>query len=197
MGRHKQTDASQGNTMEQYTTPVVLPQCVARLEVSGGAVGTPLNTKEPSRAELLAAIQGSRVALEGKIEMVAVDSNLLRVDLRKVSDKVKVAEGSIAELQTEVGSLRKQMGQATSTVRRLEAWLEDAEGRSRQNNVRLLCFLERAEGFATESFVENWIRDVLQPTGLSRVFVVERAHRALVAPPRPGAPPRAIITCLR
>ncbi|KAJ1082061.1 hypothetical protein NDU88_002231 [Pleurodeles waltl] len=32
MGRHKQTDALQGNTMEQYTTPVPLPQ---RQEVWG------------------------------------------------------------------------------------------------------------------------------------------------------------------
>ncbi|KAJ1207964.1 hypothetical protein NDU88_003354 [Pleurodeles waltl] len=191
MGRHKRTDASQGNTMEQYTTLVVLLQRVARLEVSGDNVGMPLNTEEPSRAKLLAPIQGSRVALEGKIETVAVEVNLLRAGLRKV------AESSIAELQTEVGALRKQIVQATSTLRRLEAGLEDTERRSRQNNVRLLGFPECAEGSAMEFFVANWIRDVLQPTGLSRVFVVERAHRALVAPPRPGEPPRAIIARLQ
>ncbi|KAJ1117805.1 hypothetical protein NDU88_006001 [Pleurodeles waltl] len=66
---------------------------------------TPLNPEEPSRDELLSAIQGSRVALEGKIETAAVEINLLWADLRKVSDKVKVAEGSIVELQTEVGAL--------------------------------------------------------------------------------------------
>ncbi|KAJ1184807.1 hypothetical protein NDU88_001609 [Pleurodeles waltl] len=119
------------------------------------------------RAEILMAIQGSRVALEGKIETVAVEVNLLRADLQKVSDKVKVAEGSIVELQTEVGALRIQMVQANSMARRLEARLEDAEGRSRQNNVRLLGFPERAEGSAAEAFFESWIRDVLQPTGFS------------------------------
>ncbi|KAJ1189572.1 hypothetical protein NDU88_006316 [Pleurodeles waltl] len=89
MGCHKRMDASQGNTMEQYTTPVVLLQHAvrleraARLEVSGDAAGTPLNTEEPSRVELLADIQGSRVALEGKIEMVVVEVNLLRADLQE------------------------------------------------------------------------------------------------------------------
>ncbi|KAJ1197581.1 hypothetical protein NDU88_001438 [Pleurodeles waltl] len=101
MGRHKLMNASQGNTMEQYTTQVALPQHVARLGVSGDDVRTPLNIKEPSHADLLAVIQGFWVALSGKIEMVAVDVNLLQADLRKVSDKVKVAEGSIVELQTE------------------------------------------------------------------------------------------------
>ncbi|KAJ1140747.1 hypothetical protein NDU88_007085 [Pleurodeles waltl] len=127
MGWHKWTESSQGNTMEQYTTLVPLPQHQSSLEGSGD------------------------------------DLSVL----------VHLAE-----------------------VRRLEALLQDAEGRSWQNNVRLLVFPERAEGNATEAFVENWIRDVLQPAGLSRVFVVERAHRALVAPPLLGSPPRAIIACL-
>ncbi|KAJ1088218.1 hypothetical protein NDU88_001377 [Pleurodeles waltl] len=113
MGRHKRAAASHGNTMEQYTTPVVLPKRVARLEVSGDAGGTPLNTEEPSRVKLLAAFQSSRVALEGKIEMVAV--SLLRVDLRKVPDKVKVAKSSIAELQTEgSGGVTRQASGAES-----------------------------------------------------------------------------------
>ncbi|KAJ1177220.1 hypothetical protein NDU88_002481 [Pleurodeles waltl] len=82
MGRHLRTDASQGNTMEQYATPMALPQRVDRLGVSGDDVGTPLNIEKPSHVELLAAIQGSRVALEGKIETVVVEVNLLRTGLR-------------------------------------------------------------------------------------------------------------------
>ncbi|KAJ1169789.1 hypothetical protein NDU88_001680 [Pleurodeles waltl] len=137
MGRHKRTDPSQGNTMEQYTTPVPLPQRPARSDGSGDSVRVPATSDEPSCAELLAAIQASRVAPEGKIETVAAEVNLLWVDLQKVSDKVKVVEGSIVELQTEVGALRKQMVQANSVVGRPEARLEDAEGRSCRNNVRL------------------------------------------------------------
>ncbi|KAJ1128675.1 hypothetical protein NDU88_007050 [Pleurodeles waltl] len=116
--------------MEHYTTPVPLPQGLPRSDEKGDNMRVPVNPEEPSRAELLAAIQGSRVALEGKIETVAVEVNLLLADLRKVSDKVTVAEGSIVKLQMEVGALRKQMVKANSTVGQLEAWLEDAEGRS-------------------------------------------------------------------
>ncbi|KAJ1157271.1 hypothetical protein NDU88_009986 [Pleurodeles waltl] len=157
--------------MEQYTTVVPTPQRVTWLGGSVEGQSGLLPAEEPSRAEILAAIQGSRVALEGKIETVAVEVNVLREDLRKVSDKVKVAEGLIVELQAEVGTLCKQMAQASSTVDRLEARLEDAEGRSRRNNIGLLGFLVRAEGAMAETFVENWIKDVLQPVGLSRVFV--------------------------
>ncbi|KAJ1209239.1 hypothetical protein NDU88_004617 [Pleurodeles waltl] len=179
-----------------YTTPVAPLWRPAGLEVSGEAAGAPLSAGEPSRAEVLAAIEDSRVALEGKIETVAVEVNLLKADLRKVLDKVKVAGGSIAEIQSEVGTLQSQVAQATSTVGQLEARLEDAEARSCWNNVRLLGFQERAEGLTVESFVESWIKDVLQPVGLSGVSVVERAYQALVAQRRPGALPRAIIVRL-
>ncbi|KAJ1210396.1 hypothetical protein NDU88_005760 [Pleurodeles waltl] len=107
MGRHRQTDVLQGNTMEQYTTVGPLLQHAARLGgTEEGQSGLP-PPEELSRAKILAAIQGSRVAPEGKIETVAVEVNLLRADLRKVSDKVKVAEGSIVELQVEIGALQE------------------------------------------------------------------------------------------
>ncbi|KAJ1144066.1 hypothetical protein NDU88_010368 [Pleurodeles waltl] len=79
---------------------IALVQCPARLEGSGDDTQVSANPEEPSRVELLAAIQGSRVALEGKIKTVAVEVNLLRADLQKVSNKIKVA-GVYVELQTE------------------------------------------------------------------------------------------------
>ncbi|KAJ1100110.1 hypothetical protein NDU88_005199 [Pleurodeles waltl] len=157
MGRHKRMDPSQGNTMEQYTNPVPLPQRPAQADGSRDGVRVPVTSDELSHMELLAAIQGSRVALEGKIETVAVEVNLLQADLLKVSDKVKVAEGSIVELQTEVGTLRKQMVQATSTVGRLKARSD-----SQLSNAHLSGFtIDEAPDLITisdlvdEKFVEN------------------------------------------
>ncbi|KAJ1171501.1 hypothetical protein NDU88_003362 [Pleurodeles waltl] len=86
--------------------PGVLGQQTHWVGGSGEALAMPATVEEPSRAELLAAIQGARVALEGKIEMVAVEVNFLQADLSKFSEKAKVAEGSIVDLQTEVGNLR-------------------------------------------------------------------------------------------
>ncbi|KAJ1152098.1 hypothetical protein NDU88_004875 [Pleurodeles waltl] len=74
----------------------------------------PASVAEPPGAELLVAIQGTRVALEEKIEAVALEVNLLCTDLRKVSDKVMVVDGSIVELPNEVTTLKKQLAQVTS-----------------------------------------------------------------------------------
>ncbi|KAJ1206935.1 hypothetical protein NDU88_002328 [Pleurodeles waltl] len=81
MGRHQKTDVSQGNTMEQYTTAMAAQQRITWVAGSDDGQSGLLPVKEPSQAEILAAIQGSRVVLEGKIEMVAVEVNLLQADL--------------------------------------------------------------------------------------------------------------------
>ncbi|KAJ1148923.1 hypothetical protein NDU88_001747 [Pleurodeles waltl] len=129
MGWHRQADPSQGNAMEQYTTSAPQPQHQTQKGGSEDDPIMPVSVEEPSRAELLAAIQGSRVALQGKTETVLLEVNLLRMDLQKLFDKVKVAAGSIAELHTEVGTLRKQMAQVSSQSGALEVRLEDSEGR--------------------------------------------------------------------
>ncbi|KAJ1132283.1 hypothetical protein NDU88_010609, partial [Pleurodeles waltl] len=78
-----------------------------------------------------------------------------------------------------------------------QSWGDESETRRcRCNNVHLLGFPGHAQGSTVEVFVKRWIRDVLQPVGLSHVYVVERAHRTLVTPPRPCASPRAIIAHL-
>ncbi|KAJ1091303.1 hypothetical protein NDU88_004430 [Pleurodeles waltl] len=73
MGQHRKTDVSQGNTMEQYTTAVPTQQRVTRAAGSDDGQSGLLPVEEPSQAEILAAIQGSRVVLQGKIEAVAVE----------------------------------------------------------------------------------------------------------------------------
>ncbi|KAJ1105681.1 hypothetical protein NDU88_003086 [Pleurodeles waltl] len=153
MGQHIQVAPSQENTMEYYTTSTPLSQRQMRHTRQGEEQTMTTSMEEPYHAELLAAIRGCRVAIEDKIETVALEG--LQTDLRKVSDKVKVVEGFIVELQMEVDTLHKQLAQDIEKSRTLEARLEDAKGSSRWNNVCLLGFPECAEGASTEAFVEQ------------------------------------------
>ncbi|KAJ1188519.1 hypothetical protein NDU88_005280 [Pleurodeles waltl] len=67
--------------------------------------------------------------------MVAVQVNLLREDLRKFSDKVKVAEGSIVELQAE----------PKEVWRWLETWQKAALGKPTGAH-RVMNRVSRADG---------------------------------------------------
>ncbi|KAJ1089399.1 hypothetical protein NDU88_002550 [Pleurodeles waltl] len=67
--------------MEQYTTLAPGSQRQTRMGGPGWVPEAPAPVEEPSRAELLAAIQGSCVVLEEKLEAVAGEVNLLWKDL--------------------------------------------------------------------------------------------------------------------
>ncbi|KAJ1098874.1 hypothetical protein NDU88_003981 [Pleurodeles waltl] len=85
MGKDKPTHSYATNTITQYTTVHQPTQRITH-QMSINKLGDSLDSDlEPSRAELLAAIQGFCTTLE--IESVSIDVNLLRADLRKVAEE--------------------------------------------------------------------------------------------------------------
>ena len=181
------------NTITQYTTPKQSAQRITRQTNPSPQGRSPPDQPDPSLADIMEAIKGSREALEAQVAGVSVEVNLLRADLRKVSDKVTSAEGNITALQTEVKDLRNQVRDLNAVTGTLMNRADEAEGRARRSNLRILGFPERVERNAAEAFLERWISEITTQGELSPMFAIERAHRALAPPPPPGAPPRAFI----
>ncbi|KAJ1129106.1 hypothetical protein NDU88_007477 [Pleurodeles waltl] len=61
----------------------------------------------------------------------------------------------LAVLGGTVQELQVQMTQVKLEMNALHKWAEDAEGRSRCNNIRLVGFPERPEGPSVELFVDQ------------------------------------------
>ncbi|KAJ1110656.1 hypothetical protein NDU88_008004 [Pleurodeles waltl] len=100
MGKSKRMAWLQGNAMELYNNPAQSGQQEMRLTGRGTDMGLDAHVVEPTRAELLPTIQGSREGLEGKIESVAIKFNLLSADLRK-----RRAGGTLPELAAQLGAV--------------------------------------------------------------------------------------------
>ena len=113
-----------------------------------------------------------------------------------MNDKVKENTKDIKALKTDSSTFKKQIYDLQSYTSEIAAKLEDLEGRSRRNNIRIIGVPEKAEGLATDLFVEKLIVEGLHPRGLSKIFSNERAHRVPGVPPKPGTPPRTIIAKL-
>ncbi|KAJ1217329.1 hypothetical protein NDU88_004923 [Pleurodeles waltl] len=67
MGKSKRTAQLQGKTMELYTALAPSVQWEMHLTERGTDAGLDAPVVEPTRAELLAVLQGSREALKRKI----------------------------------------------------------------------------------------------------------------------------------
>ncbi|KAJ1181258.1 hypothetical protein NDU88_006466 [Pleurodeles waltl] len=119
------------------------------------------------------AIQALKSNIEPNINAVTLDVNLLRADLRKVTDKVSTAESQINRLQAVTKRLEKQIQDLTKKQAEVAAKLEDQEGRARCNKVRIMGVPEGAEGHSTEMFIEDLILNKLGPKQLSNYVTIE------------------------
>ena len=70
---------------------------------------------------------------------------------------------------------------------------EDAEGRSRRNNVRFLGIPEGLEKPNVDLFLEKWLSEEILEGKILRFFSIERSHRMPGRPPPPGSPARPIL----
>lgn len=75
----------------------------------------------------------------------------------------------------------------------LKLKVDDLEGRSRRNNIKIIGIPELEEGGKPTEFVEALIPKLLGEDNFQSAVIVDRAHRTLRPPPLEGSKPRAII----
>lgn len=144
--------------------------------------------------KVLEAIADTKATLHQDINTVAVGLGLLREEHKKL--RVKEMESTITELVPAHKALEQQVGALTDRVGQLERKAEDAEGRNRRNHVRVLGLPEGTEEGDMVAFLENWLKTVVAPEGLSSFFTLERAHRVTAKPLAPGRPQRPVVASL-
>lgn len=153
-------------------------------------------TPELTLKDVMEAMSGVRTSLEQRMDTISTDIMLIKADMGKNREKVQQLEVTTSSLVADTTELQRSVRVLEDFRTFAEAKLDDYEGRNRRNNVRILGVPEKFEGQSTDLFVEELITKHLQPKGLSKFFVVERAHRVPGGRPRTGTAPRPIVARL-
>ncbi|KAJ1191730.1 hypothetical protein NDU88_001046 [Pleurodeles waltl] len=156
----------------------------------------PQPTVQDTLDKILGAIEDTKSTLQRDINQVAVEVGLLRAVHHRLVDRVKEIENTLAEIAPQQKDLKAEVTYLADRVARLEQRAEDAEGRSRRNNVRVVGLPEGAEGANMMKFLEEWLRTVVAPGCLTPFYTLERAHRVPSRPLAPGRPPHVVIARL-
>ncbi|KAJ1165450.1 hypothetical protein NDU88_005878 [Pleurodeles waltl] len=110
MGKDKAGKGTQQTRMDQYTAQTLggtLPQ-----EPPG-----PLNKgSEPTGKQILAAIEASGQAVKSQIATMAVDVNLLRADLRVVTERSVATMQQVTSIQTDIDTLKTSVAALEETL---------------------------------------------------------------------------------
>ncbi|KAJ1097892.1 hypothetical protein NDU88_003008 [Pleurodeles waltl] len=105
---------------------------MAATEVSSGpgpaCPDSPPHT-EPTLRDIMMAIQIVKDTLEPKVDRVTLEVNRIRADLKKVTEKLTVAESQILGLQSVMKCQEEQVQNLTKQTTVLTARLEEQKGR--------------------------------------------------------------------
>lgn len=92
--------------------------------------------------------------------------------ITEAENRVSRTEDKMAELHNKISSLEK-------TVQSLSERAEDAENRSRRDNIRIIGLKEGAEGRQPVKFFETWLPKLLEIETKHGTIKIDRAHRTL------------------
>ncbi|KAJ1189179.1 hypothetical protein NDU88_005930 [Pleurodeles waltl] len=88
--------------------------------------------------KLMHAVLETRTSLEGKIDSIAAEVNILRVKHRKLAEKVTTTESALESVQPDISEMKTKLRHLETEVMQLQKQAEDAEGRSRRGIRRTL-----------------------------------------------------------
>ncbi|KAJ1116577.1 hypothetical protein NDU88_004787 [Pleurodeles waltl] len=95
---------------------------------------------ESHTALLVLGIKDTKEALKLKIETVAHDINLLREGHKKLVDKLAETESALAHTRPTALSHGDRLFQLEKEIALTQRKMDDAEGRTWRNNIRLVGF---------------------------------------------------------
>ncbi|KAJ1130319.1 hypothetical protein NDU88_008672 [Pleurodeles waltl] len=141
---------------------------------------------------VLKEIRDSRQAIENRLDMITTDMNIMKDDQAKLSDRLKQTESTVADILPTHYYNKNAIVKLQQQMETLQERIEDAEGRSWCNNIRIIGLPEGKEGSDPTQYIESWLQSIAKDR-LSVHFVVERAHHIPGRKPIPGAPARPVI----
>ncbi|KAJ1155590.1 hypothetical protein NDU88_008319 [Pleurodeles waltl] len=80
----------------------------------------------------------SQQAIENRLDMIAMNMNIMKDDLAKLSDRLKQKESTVADILPTHIDNKNAIVKLQQQVEALQERIEDAEGRSQRNNIRIL-----------------------------------------------------------
>ncbi|KAJ1140068.1 hypothetical protein NDU88_006429 [Pleurodeles waltl] len=127
---------------------------------------------------ILKEIRDSRQAIENKLGMITMEINIIKDDQTKLSDRLKQRESTVAEILLTHNDNKNAIERLQQQMEILQERVEDAEGRSRRNNIHIIGLPEGKEGSNPTRYIETWLQSIAKDR-LSVYFVVEIAHPKL------------------
>lgn len=126
---------------------------------------------QQSKAEMTAHIDTKLSSVQTMLNNIQGSLSTLNDQITELVQRVSGNEDNVEDLTKRVAALEKENSYLRERV-------DDAENRSRANNLRFLLVPESSEGTDTVGFLQRLIRELFGGEGFAVPPVIERAHRS-------------------
>lgn len=131
--------------------------------------------------------------MNGRFDKLEQTLQVVQSSQRELLEKVETVEERVLDHESRITCLEKAVSGLKDENNALRLKVDDLEGRSRRNNIKIIGIPEQEEGGKPTEFIEALIPKLFGKDSFQSPVVIDRAHRTLRPPPTAGAKPRAII----
>lgn len=130
-----------------------------------------LDALQQLKSEMVSHFDAKMDDLQTKLNKIDISLSTLGEHISELEQRVGSNEDNISDLARRISELEKDNAYLREKV-------EDAENRSRSNNLRFIHIPEKSEGSDTRGFIAALILQLLGPDNFSTPPAIERAHRS-------------------
>lgn len=151
----------------------------------------------PCLANIASLLEEHRASIsaDNKNNLAVLEDQLDKIHstMTEHCQRITSLESAANTQDQRIQELEKRCAMLTDSYGKLAVKTADLESRSRRNNIRIIGLPESIEGPRPTEFFSNLLVELLGDEVLHSPPELDRAHRSLVAKPRPGAKPRPVI----
>ena len=131
--------------------------------------------------------------MDGRFDKLEQTLQVVQSYQRELLEKVETVEERVLDHESRITCLEKAVSGLKDENNALKLKVDDLEGQSRRNNIKIINIPEQEEDGKPTEFTKALIPKLFGKDSFQSPMVIDRAHRTLRLPPTAGAKPRAII----
>lgn len=143
---------------------------------------------DPESTAILSAIQTMNNSMTDRFNSLEATLSQLQTALSDTTSRISDLESVKAEHESRISALEVSCQEILAANKALRAKVDDLEGRSRRQNIKIVGLPENVESGRPTEFVEKFLPNLLGAENFPEGIKVDRAHRTGPLPSKGGRP---------
>uniref|UniRef100_A0A3B5RFC2 L1 transposable element RRM domain-containing protein n=1 Tax=Xiphophorus maculatus TaxID=8083 RepID=A0A3B5RFC2_XIPMA len=161
--------------------------------VSNETILAAVNSHKDDLSKVYTLVDTLKKSLEGRLDSIEARLTTLQTEHSEVRHRLDDMDSALTSTDARVSALESSCSELAAANGLLKKKVDDLEGRSRRQNIRIVGLEEGVEGVRPAEFVSKFISELLGQDSFPKPVKIDKANHTLRPKPLPNERPRIII----